>query len=210
MTKFELTDITMEHDGVTLHRVEYVDGSIGGWVEKPENIAGDAKVLEEAKVFGDAVVHGNALVYGSAEVYGNAVVFDWAVITGDAKVFGNAGVYGSAKVYGNAEVAGTARVYDSTKVYGNARVYGDAVVCGDAVVKSLEDYVVFKNWWSSGRYFTWTRSNNRWRVGCFYGTGKQLVEKAYQDSEVSGREYERVVRYVESLLSESSEWGIKK
>ena len=49
-------------------------------------------------------------------------------------------------------------------VCGDAEVYGNAKVCGDA------DYIVFKNWWSSGRYFTWTRSNNKWKVGCFNGT----------------------------------------
>ena len=38
-----------------------------------------------------------------------------------------------------------------------------------------------------------------WRVGCFYGTGKELIAKAYKDSKVSGREYERVVKYVEQI-----------
>jgi hypothetical protein len=76
------------------------------------------------------------------------------------------------------------------EVYGNARVSGNA------------DYIVFKNWWSSGRYFTWTRSNNMWSVGCFYGTGEELIKKAYQDSEKSGRGYERVVKFVQSILEE--------
>ena len=87
-------------------------------------------------------------------------------------------------------------------VYGNAKVYGDAEVCGDAEVYGDADYIVFKNWWSSGRYFTWTRSNNKWRVGCFFGTGAELIAKAYKDSEQSGREYERVVKYVELILNE--------
>ena len=79
---------------------------------------------------------------------------------------------------------------------GNAKVCGNAEVCGDA------DYIVFKNWWSSGRYFTWTRSNNMWSVGCFYGSGEELIKKAYQDSEKSGREYERVVKFVQSILED--------
>ena len=79
---------------------------------------------------------------------------------------------------------------------GNAWVCGNAKVCGNA------DYIVFKNWWSSGRFFTWTRSNNMWRVGCFYGTGEELIEKAYGDSELSGREYERIVKYVEEILKQ--------
>ena len=41
-----------------------------------------------------------------------------------------------------------------------------------------------------------------WRVGCFYGTGEELIKKAYKDSEISGREYERVVNYVESLIKQ--------
>lgn len=81
-------------------------------------------------------------------------------------------------------------------------VYGKAEVCGEAVIKSKSDYIVFKNWWSSGRYFTWTRSNDMWSVGCFYGTGEELIKKAYADSEESGYEYERIVKYVESIKSE--------
>ena len=87
-------------------------------------------------------------------------------------------------------------------VYNDAKVYGDAEVCGNAEISMCSDFIVFKNWWSSGRYFTWTRSNNMWKVGCFYGTGEELIQKAYKDSEISGREYERVVRYVESILAD--------
>ena len=68
------------------------------------------------------------------------------------------------------------------------------------LIPSDRDYIVFKNWWSSGRYFTWTRSNNMWKVGCFYGSGDDLVIKAYKDSEESGKEYERIVKYVESII----------
>ena len=96
----------------------------------------------------------------------------------------------------NLENSGNAWVCGDAKVYGNAEVCGDAEVCGNA------DYIVFKNWWSSGRFFTWTRSNNMWRVGCFYGTGEELIEKAYGDSELSGREYERIVKYVEEILKQ--------
>ena len=97
---------------------------------------------------------------------------------------------------------GNAWVYSDARVYGNARVFGRAEVFGIAMVYDNAGYIVFKNFWSSGRYFTWTRSNNMWRVGCFYGTGEELIAKAYKDSEKSGREYERVVRYVESILAD--------
>ena len=117
-------------------------------------------------------------------------------IYNDAVVRGNAMVYGDAKVYDDATVCGNA------KVCGKAMVYGEATVCGNAEVEKKSDYIVFKNWWSSGRYFTWTRSNDMWSVGCFYGTGEKLIKKAYKDSEEKGREYERIVRYVESIKSE--------
>ena len=84
--------------------------------------------------------------------------------------------------------------YRDCWIYDNASVYGNAIVAKDS------DYIVFKNWWSSGRYFTWTKSNNMWTVGCFYGSGRQLINKAYMDSELSGREYKRVIRYVESII----------
>ena len=90
-------------------------------------------------------------------------------------------------------------VYDNANVYCDAEVFGNAEIRGDAVITSKSDYIVFKNWWSSGRYFTWTRSNNMWNVGCFYGTGKELIDKAYKDSKLSGREYKKVVGYVNSI-----------
>ena len=103
---------------------------------------------------------------------------------------------------GNSVVLGDAEVYGNAKVCGDAEVYGNAKVCGDAKVQSTRDYIVFKNFWSSGRHFTWTRSDNKWTVGCFYGTGEELIAKAYKDSQMKGREYERVVRYVESILED--------
>lgn len=93
-------------------------------------------------------------------------------------------------------------VYNSAKVYDNARVYGNAVICGDAEVSKDADYYVSKNIWSSGRYFTYTRSNKMWTVGCFHGTGEELIRKAYKDGAVSGREYERIVRYVEAMYAD--------
>ena len=110
--------------------------------------------------------------------------------------------HGKAQVYGNARVCGKAVVCGNAKVYGNAEVYGNAQVCGDAVITKTSDYYVGKNTWSSGRYFTYTRSNRMWKVGCFYGTGEELIEKAYKDSEVSGREYKRIVEYVEAMYND--------
>ena len=169
-------------------------------------IYGSAKVYDNAKVFDNANVFDDANVFGDAKVFGNTKVFDDAMIYGKSYVYDNAYVSGNVKVCGYAYVCGNVKLCDKTKVYDNAYVYGNVKVCGDttirgfAKVSSHSDYIVFKNWWSSGRYFTWTRSDNMWSAGCFYGTGKELIEKAYKDSELSGREYKRIVDYVESIL----------
>ena len=94
---------------------------------------------------------------------------------------------------GKGEVGGYIASEKNLSQYGNAWVSGDAEVYGDA------DYIVFKNTWSSGRYFTYTKSNKKWRVGCFYGSGAELVEKAYKDSQKSGDYYKAYVEFVEKL-----------
>ena len=205
-------------------------GDKGGFVENEKNLSqrGDCWVYENAKVYGNAEVYDDAKVYGNAWVFDNAKVSDRAEVFGiaevcgdavvycDVEVFGNAQVYDNAKVSGNTQVCGNAKVYGNAKVFEDAEVFGIAEVCGnaeirgdveirgDAVITNKSDYILFKNWWSSGRHFTWTKSNNMWKVGCFYGTGEQLIEKAYKDSEKSGREYERVVKYVESILKDNN------
>ena len=118
---------------------------------------------------------------------------------GDAWVFCNANVYGNAKVYDDAEVSGDAKVYGYVEISGYAEISGNACVSGDA------DYMVIKNTWSSGRWFTYTRSNKKWAVGCFYGTGEELIKKAYADSELSGKCYEAIVHAVETIEAAKAE-----
>ena len=223
--KYKLTDETINLNGVTLYRIEALKyfgeikkGDKGGFIESENNLAhegdawvsdnahvyGNACVFDNSQVYGNAFVSGYAQVYGDAFVYGNAWLYDNTRVCGYARVADNARVYGDANVCDDSSVFGSACVYDNAHVYGDALVRGYACVCGDAEISTDADYIVFKNWWSSGRYFTWTRSNNMWSVGCFYGTGEELIKKAYKDSELSGREYERVVRYVESILAEEN------
>ena len=187
-----------------------------------------ACVFDNAEVSGDAKVHGYAIIEDlafirwNAEVYGSAEVSGCSLVTCDAKVYGNAVIGGNACIRDNAIVYDSARIKGFVNVMGKACIHGyvtvkDCVTIGgnshilgrgeigryahirDAIVSDIDDYIVFKNWWSSGRYFTWTKSNNMWKVGCFYGTGEELIAKAYKDSELSGREYERIVRYVEAI-----------
>ena len=192
--KYKLTEETINVGGTALYRIEALrdfgdvkKGDKGGFIEKEDNLSQS----DNCWVYGNAKVCDKAMVYNNAKVYDNVMVFD------------NAMVYGNAKVYGNARVCDNVWVNCKVQVCGCAEVFGKAKICGDAVITSNSDYIVFKNWWSSGRYFTWTKSNNMWKVGCFHGTGKELIEKAYKDSEISGREYERVVKYVESIIADN-------
>lgn len=200
---YELTDETIEFDGHTLHRIRCTEsfrnvmkGTLGGFVEGYGNLEDDAWVGDEAKVYDGAVVAGKAYVVGNAcvshfaYIYGSATVRDSALVC-DA----NACIGGYSRIFGSAIIR--------TDSDHPVTINGSAKIGGNAVIKSDYDYIVFKNWWSSGRYFTWTRSNDMWRVGCFYGTGKELIAKAYKDSKVSGREYERVVKYVEQIKRDS-------
>ena len=220
--KYELTSETIKFNGVTLHRIKALKdfsdvkaGDLGGWVEEEENLSqmGDSWIYSNAKVYGDAQVYGNAkvcgdaMVCGSAKVCGDTKVCDNAEVCGNVYIYGSAEVYGHAKVYDNAIVYGKAQVYDYAKIFGDAKVEGNAIVHGDAVIRGnaiicgKADYIILKKNCSNERYFTWTRSNNMWSVGCFYGTGKELIEKAYRDSEKSGKEYEKIVRYADSILA---------
>ena len=174
--KYKLTEESINYCGRTLYRIEALKDFAN--VKKGDK-GGYVQSEDNLSQEGDCWISNNAKVFDDAKVYDNALVLDNAQVYGNAVVYDNAGVFGDALVYGNVEISGNAEIKDNS------------------------DYIVFKNWWSSGRYFTWTRSNNMWKVGCFYGNGKELIAKAYKDSELSGREYERVVNYVESMLQDT-------
>ena len=201
--KYKLTDETVKINGKTLHRIEALKdfnnvkrGDKGGFVESELNLSqkGNCWIYNNAYVYDDACVNDNARIANNAIINDNAHIYDNAEILDYAYVFCN------AHIYDNARVSGNARVFENAKVCGNTVVFGETCMRGTAIVLDNTDYIVLKNWWSSGRYFTWTRSNNMWSVGCFYGTGEELIKKAYQDSKKSGLEYERIVHYVEDVL----------
>lgn len=175
------------------------------------HVTGNAIVSGHAKVFGHAMVTDNVIVCGHAQIFGCAIlqndvsVYDKAKIHGNAKISNNAQIYNNVDVYDNAYVYGNAFIFDKVKIYDNVKlhgyveIYGNIHICGNAEIKSITDFYVGNNTWSSGRFFTYTRSNKMWKVGCFYGTSKELIEKAYKDSKLSGEEYERVVKYAEEM-----------
>ena len=157
------TDLSIEVFEHKLFRIECTQdfmgikaGTLGGYIEKEENLDGDAWVCGNAQVYGNARVCDNALVCGNAQVYGDALV------RGKARVCDNAQVYGDALVYGDAQVYGDAWVYGDAQVYGNAQVYGDARVYGDEI-KSKYDMCYISN-----RYYNITITPLHIKIGCQY------------------------------------------
>lgn len=196
--KYILTNETIKFNGHILHRIKAVKnfdvfkkGELGGWIESEYNLSQEGNCW----VSNNAMVYGNAAVYGNAWIFRNAKVYDYAKVYGNTWVYDNAIVYDNAVVYENAKVSGNAIVCAFAKVHGHTEI------CGDAVIQSESGYAVYKNTWSSFRYFTWTRSNNKWKVGCFYGTGDELIKKAYDDSEASGKCYEAIVKAQEIITN---------
>lgn len=115
MRHYELTDETMEHEGVTLYRIMatrdfenqgvFVQaGTRGGWVEGYHNLVDNGWVSGEAKVWGHAKVSEQAAVFWYAEVFGNALVTGWSRVHGNAKVYGNTLILDDARVYGDTEL----------------------------------------------------------------------------------------------------------
>lgn len=210
--KYKLrTDLIKGNDGHILYRIESLKdfsnvkkGDLGGWVEKENNLSqeGNCWVYDNACVYDNAIVTNNATVRDEASVYGDTWVCENACVYGEAKVCDNAKIYGIACVYGESYVRGNTRVYGRALVNGKAIVDNEANICGNAVVKKSSDYYVCKNIWSSGRHFTYTHYNRMWSVGCFYGTGMELIKKAYKDGDISGRNYERSVKFVEEMYKD--------
>lgn len=106
----------------------------------------------------------------------------------------------NVSILGHVHIDAFVYLYDNVVLDGSFSIYSDIDIKDNAIIYSKKDFIIFKNWWSSGRNFIWTRSNNMWQVGCFHGTGKELIKKAYKNSKNTGREYTRVVNYVEDIL----------
>lgn len=197
-------------------------------------VSGEAEVFGEARVFGNAnirdmtEVSGNAEVFNfatidgtaritqRARVYGYAEVFGEAEVSGCAQIFDNAKVFGRTRVFGTTQICGQAEVFDEAiidggaQVYGNAHIDGKAHISDNARVSTDTDYIVFNCWWNSNpshkRYFTWTRSNNRWCVQGFCSTAEELIAYIRETaSDENIREYERVIKYVESIITDETE-----
>ena len=98
MKHFKLrTDLVKDFKGTKVYQIESLiegpwgpAGTLGGYVEKEDNLQGKVWVLE------------NVTVYGNAWVSGGARVEVDVIFSGDVIVSGNAEVYRNAIVLGNA------------------------------------------------------------------------------------------------------------
>lgn len=212
--KYILTGQTLKIRDVTLYRIQAVKtfktvtgetvqkGSLGGYVESVFNLAqtGSCWIADEAKAYGYGRVTGDAIIRDRVEVYDSALVGGYSQVYDYANISGNAIMYGHSQIYDRVQIVGESYISNSI-IRGYTYISG-RVDLRDATINGDTDFQVFKNTWSSGRYFYWTKSNNMWRVGCFYGTGWKLIKKAFKDSFLSGISYMNVVimRNIQTVL----------
>ena len=185
--KYELTNETIMHLGVVLHRIRALRdipkynikaGDLGGYIEKEDNLS----------QYGDAWVGDRALVFGDARVFGNAYVGNEVQVFGNVRVFGNARVTDNARVSGNAWMFGNARVTDHARVSGNATVSGNAYISND------NDIFTVGPIGSRNGYTTFCRmkdNNIGVACGCFTGTIDDFLKKVDEthDTNKYAKEY---------------------
>ena len=216
--------VVMENARIRDNATVRCDAIVRGYA----TVCDDARIVHHAIVEGMAVVSQRATVAGSATVSEHAIVTNDATVSHKAQVKGGAYVRGTSEVKGYAIVTGKANIRDSyfagnaivrgntlvvnSSVYGNVLIncevkVENADITENAVITQPNDYLVMHNVWSSGRFFTYTRSNGLFKVGCFTGTGAELIKKAYQDNEAKGKFYENAVKYVENVYNIQEEFA---
>lgn len=184
---YKITDETKIVNGVTLHRIMALPGNrfaapgtLGGWIEREENLEDGAWVGGDACAYEQAHLDSGAHIFESAQAYGNCSIIEGATVFGEAEVFDNAivagrtHIRGTSKVYGNAKVVGECLLNDFT------RIHGDAVVCGPTCERGFPEPIVFSDdteinggYWDKAPYFkagsTWNvnvTSPTSFRIGC--------------------------------------------
>lgn len=94
---YKFTGETKKVDGHVLNRImatcdfrvanfDIPKWHVGGWIEKRENLQGEAWIDDDAMVYDDAVVTGNAFVCHNAKVYNRATVDGNALVCGSSIV----------------------------------------------------------------------------------------------------------------------------
>lgn len=178
------------------------------WIEDDAKVFNDSIVMDNARVKGLSIIDNNSIIKGNAKISGkvvisnNVTIQDKVTVIGSSKIQDGALLKDKVFIFGEPLIKGRMTLKGESKIAGNAKIIGNfeidpnCYIKGNAIVKNNSDYNVFKNTWSSGRYFTYTKSNKMWSVGCFYGTSEELINKAYKDSITSGNNYKAFVDLV--------------
>lgn len=173
------------------------------------NLAHYATINCSGKIRGKVYMLNHSHITGYIEVDGKITMTGTSNIEGIVYVRGNLAMDNASSIKGEGvTIHSIVDLKHTASIQGSITIRDNAIFKGNVVITSNDQFLVFKNTWSSGRHFTYTHSNKMWSVGCFYGTGKQLIEKAYKDSKKSGDNYKAYVKLVEHLYSDkSSLWG---
>lgn len=230
--KFALTGETKIYNGVTLYRIKalkdikkygVVAGDLGGFVQYSSNLSQEdaSWIKKDSILMGSTILRYDSLVMGAVladvEVHGRVTVYDSSVrdtvLMGDSTIkdsyISSAIFKTGAKAY-SVRVAGilnpTVETTMSRLVRGEPYLFIDAPLDyefleGNTLTHSSQ-ILTFKNTWSSGRTFYYCTLSRLWSVGCFNGTGEELIKKAYGDSTLSGKMYESYVHFAESLAEQ--------
>lgn len=205
--KYELTNDTVEFDGVTLYRIRalrdsggtnaFKKGDLGGYIEREHNLSheGDswvsdnaivldnARVQEDGYVSFEAVVRDGSTVRHSASVGGSVRISEGATITGLARVTGE------AKVTGDVTISGRCFVYGNAEIKGNSGVIkGEAKIGFDAQITENQVFTVTGLDGGNDTFTAYRLSNGG--IGCthklFEGTLEEFIAKVarnYQEDE---------------------------
>lgn len=203
--KYELTDEVIEYLGHTLHRIKALKdfgdikkGDMGGWIEGSFNLSqyGNCWVYQGAIAYDNSRVLNNSKIYDNAQIYGNAWIWENAKVYGNARVGGYTMIFGKVNVCDDALVCGDSIITDEAKICGKITISNNPMINGNPIISKIGDYAVFQDIWGNGDYITWTKSNNMWKEGSFYGTEEELIKKSYKVGKNKGKRIEKLINFI--------------
>lgn len=139
--KYELLkDQSVEVQGVTLHRIQYlqdilehnvISGDLGGWIESEYNLSQE----------GSCCILDDCYVMGCATVVDDAVIYEKAFIQGNAEIKGKSSIYGSSRIKGNSIIIDST-VRDGSEISGpficNSLVEENSVLSGSLSIEKSD------------------------------------------------------------------------
>ena len=194
------------------------------WIYDVSVVKDEVKVLDDAKVFSNSILRGVFTVEDACRIADSIIkvklcgsikdgIYLCETNINSYTMTLKTGVLNNNDIYAtNLTVIESSLKYvtcnESNLYFNNSYLYevkiNNSVTLNHVMAKQTEissnsDIFVFLNNWSSLRYFNYVVPNKTWYVGCFIGSGEELIEKAYKDSELSGKMYEKYVKFIEKL-----------